>query len=83
MQIEIDYDNEVHNGDIGYLDDVEPGTGELTARLRRQNGHLRVWRTRHAGCLPMLAFTRARARNIQPDIVAPAARERSIALTQR
>ena len=51
MTIENDY--EVYNGEIGYIDDVEPGTGQLTAQLRRQNGHLRVWRTRHAGCLPM------------------------------
>ena len=50
MPIENDY--EVYNGEIGYIDDVEPGTGQLTAQLRRQNGHLRVWRTRHAGaCL--------------------------------
>ena len=50
MTIENDY--EVYNGEIGYIDDVEPGTGQLTAQLRRQNGHLRVWRTRHAGaCL--------------------------------
>jgi exodeoxyribonuclease V alpha subunit len=31
MQIENDYDKEVYNGDIGYIEDVEPGTGELTA----------------------------------------------------
>ncbi len=24
MQIENDYDNEVYNGDIGYVDDVDP-----------------------------------------------------------
>ena len=31
MQIENDYDREVYNGDIGYIDDVDPDAGELTA----------------------------------------------------
>lgn len=31
MQIENDYDREVYNGDIGYVRDVEPDDGELTA----------------------------------------------------
>jgi exodeoxyribonuclease V alpha subunit len=31
MQIENDYDKEVYNGDIGYVTDVEPEDGELTA----------------------------------------------------
>jgi exodeoxyribonuclease V alpha subunit len=31
MQIENDYDKEVYNGDIGYIDDVNPDVGELTA----------------------------------------------------
>jgi exodeoxyribonuclease V alpha subunit len=31
MQIENDYDKEVYNGDIGYIDDVDPDAGELTA----------------------------------------------------
>jgi exodeoxyribonuclease V alpha subunit len=31
MQIENDYDKEVYNGDIGYIDDVSPDNGELTA----------------------------------------------------
>jgi exodeoxyribonuclease V alpha subunit len=30
MQIENDYDKEVYNGDIGYIDDVDPEAGELT-----------------------------------------------------
>ena len=30
MQIENDYDKEVYNGDTGYIDDVDPDTGELT-----------------------------------------------------
>ena len=31
MQIENDYDKEVYNGDIGYIEDVDPDEGELTA----------------------------------------------------
>jgi len=31
MQIENDYDKEVYNGDIGYVDDVDPDGGELIA----------------------------------------------------
>jgi exodeoxyribonuclease V alpha subunit len=31
MQIENDYDKEVYNGDIGYVDDVDPDASELTA----------------------------------------------------
>src|SRR6266567_4457330 len=31
MQIENDYDKEVYNGDIGYIDDVDPDAEELTA----------------------------------------------------
>jgi exodeoxyribonuclease V alpha subunit len=33
MQIENDYNKEVYNGDIGYVDDVDPDAGELTARF--------------------------------------------------
>ena len=31
MQIENDYDKEVYNGDIGYIDDVDADAGELTS----------------------------------------------------
>jgi exodeoxyribonuclease V alpha subunit len=31
MQIVNDYDKDVYNGDIGYIDDVDPDAGELTA----------------------------------------------------
>ena len=31
MQIENDYDKEVYNGDIGYIENVEPDDGELIA----------------------------------------------------
>src|SRR5713226_1302313 len=31
MQIENDYDKEVYNGDLGYIDDVDPESAELTA----------------------------------------------------
>jgi exodeoxyribonuclease V alpha subunit len=33
MQIENDYDKEVYNGDIGYIDDVDVEAGELTVRF--------------------------------------------------
>ena len=33
MQIENDYDKEVHNGDIGQVADVDPEAGKLTARF--------------------------------------------------
>jgi exodeoxyribonuclease V alpha subunit len=33
MQIENDYEKEVYNGDIGYIDDVNPEEGELTVRF--------------------------------------------------
>jgi exodeoxyribonuclease V alpha subunit len=36
MQIENDYDKEVYNGDIGYINDVNPD-GELTASFDGQN----------------------------------------------
>jgi exodeoxyribonuclease V alpha subunit len=31
MQIETDYDKDVYNGDIGYIDDVDPEVGEPVA----------------------------------------------------
>jgi exodeoxyribonuclease V alpha subunit len=36
MQIENDYDKEVYNGDIGYVDDVDPDADELTAGFDSQ-----------------------------------------------
>jgi hypothetical protein len=33
MQIENDYDKEVYNGDVGYIDDVNLDDGELTANF--------------------------------------------------
>jgi exodeoxyribonuclease V alpha subunit len=33
MQIENDYDKEVYNGDIGYVDDVDPHGGEIVTRF--------------------------------------------------
>ncbi len=40
MQIENDYDKEVYNGDIGYIDDVDPDAGELTACFDRLTFYL-------------------------------------------
>jgi exodeoxyribonuclease V alpha subunit len=33
MQVENDYDKEVYNGDIGFVEDVDAAAGELTARF--------------------------------------------------
>jgi exodeoxyribonuclease V alpha subunit len=33
MQVENDYEKDVYNGDIGYIEDVDPADGELTARF--------------------------------------------------
>ena len=33
MQIENDYDKEVYNGDIGFVEDVDSEAGDLTARF--------------------------------------------------
>ena len=49
MQIENDYEKEVYNGDIGFIDDVDPEAGELTASFDGRTRHLRVRRTGHAG----------------------------------
>ena len=37
MQIENDYDKEVYNGDIGYVDQVDPEAGEVTASFDGRN----------------------------------------------
>ena len=37
MQVENDYDKEVYNGDIGFVADVEPEEGELTASFDRRS----------------------------------------------
>jgi len=66
MQIENDYDKEVYNGDIGFVSNVEPEEGKLTAVLM-------VARSRTALASSMRwcrhtprASTRAKARNTQP-----------------
>ena len=33
MQIENDYEKEVYNGDIGYIENVDPDVGEIVANL--------------------------------------------------
>jgi exodeoxyribonuclease V alpha subunit len=37
MQIESDYDKEVYNGDIGYVEKVDVDEGELTVRFDRRS----------------------------------------------
>jgi hypothetical protein len=49
MQIENDYDKEVYNGDIGYIENVDPNAGEIVASFDGRSRHLRIRRTRHAG----------------------------------
>ncbi len=44
MQIENDYDKEIYNGDIGYIDDVDPEAGEVKASFRRALDDLRLRR---------------------------------------
>ncbi len=67
MQVENDYDKEVYNGDIGYVTDVDPDEGELTAsfdgdRSLTALANLIPW------CLPTpRPSTRARARSTQPS----------------
>ena len=58
MQIENDYDKQVYNGDIGYIDDVDPEAGELKASF---DGRSVIWRWFPPMPPPS---TRARARNI-------------------
>ena len=47
MQIENDYDKEIYNGDIGYVDDVDPEAGRTHRELRRPFSHLWLRRTRY------------------------------------
>ena len=49
MQIENDYDKEVYNGDIGYIDDVDPETGELKASFDGRSVIYGFRRAGHAG----------------------------------
>ena len=52
MQIQNDYDKEVYNGDIGYVDEVDLEGGELVASFDGRAVTYAIWRTRHAGaCL--------------------------------
>ena len=65
MQIENDYDKEVYNGDIGYIEDVDPDR-ELTASF---DGRTSTYGFGELDTL-VLAYprpsTKARARNIRP-----------------
>jgi exodeoxyribonuclease V alpha subunit len=66
MQIENDYDKEVYNGDIGYVDDVDPEAGEVKASFDGRSvtygfGELDTLVPAYAA-----PFTRARAPNIPP-----------------
>ena len=70
MQIENDYDKEVYNGDIGFIDDVDPEAGELLAQFRRPRGGLRLRRTRHP--VPAYATTIHKSQGSEyPAVVIP------------
>jgi exodeoxyribonuclease V alpha subunit len=66
MQIENDYDKDVYNGDIGFVNDVDPDAGEIVASFDGRSA------TYGFGELDMLApamprrSTKARVRNIPP-----------------
>jgi exodeoxyribonuclease V alpha subunit len=65
MQIENDYDKEVYNGDIGYIDDVDPD-GELTASFDGRPSPMGLANSIR-WCRPTpRPSTRVRARNIPP-----------------
>ena len=67
MQIENDYDKDVYNGDIGYVESVDPEAGELSAGLRRQDRRLRLRRTRCPGSrLRRNRSQEPRAQSIRP-----------------
>jgi hypothetical protein len=67
MQIENDYDKDVYNGDIGYIDNVDPEAAELTANFDGRTvtygfGELDTLVPPYAATI-----TRARARSIPPS----------------
>ena len=68
MQIENDYDKEVYNGDIGYIDDVDPDAGELIASFDGRVGRPTALASSTRWCRPTpRPSTRARARNTRPS----------------
>ena len=82
MQIENDYDKEVYNGDIGYIDDVDPEAGELVARLRRA-----LHRTHRFGELdtlvPAYAATIHKSQGSEyPAVIIPVLTQHSIRCSQ-
>ena len=65
MQIENEYDKEVYNGDIGYIDDVNPDDGHR--QLRRPDRNPTGLANSTRWCRPMpRPFIKARGRNTPP-----------------
>jgi hypothetical protein len=48
MQVENDYDKEVYNGDIGFVEEVDSEAGDLTASFDGRFRDLWIRRTRYA-----------------------------------
>jgi exodeoxyribonuclease V alpha subunit len=66
MQIENEYDKDVYNGDIGYIDDVDPDAGEIVVSF---DGRSVTYGFANSTCwfLPMPPqSTKAKVRNIRP-----------------
>jgi exodeoxyribonuclease V alpha subunit len=66
MQIQNDYDKEVYNGDIGYIDEVDLDDGELLASFDGRAVTYALANSTH-WCPPtQRRSTRVRAQNIPP-----------------
>jgi len=66
MQIENDYDKEVYNGDIGYIDDVDPMRARSLRALTVGPSLTDLANSTCSCPLTQRRSTRAKVRNIQP-----------------
>jgi exodeoxyribonuclease V alpha subunit len=65
MQVENDYDKEVYNGDIGFVEDVESDAGELTVNF---DGRAGLWP------VPLIMGTIQSTCSPMPNLAAPCAK---------